>query len=472
MGLKSGENGAKAQLKSTCARAFRDYDSLLEARRGIGAKREQTAVLVDMNVVLMSVPQSVQTLSGFVKIVWGFVEWALGTGWLVVLVFDEPKNMTNAKRLEQSRRDAARTAHIVPCSNDIDPFPYTDDYSVHDLESSEQILSIRDKRVCRSRMYDEVAKRIFQMAAEKAAKWNDSGKPENKTVVLMDGVDIRGCDRPAFESRDAGMVCTDEEIRLAFQRDVPIGEGDLKLQAVEDKIRELAAPNMLLAGTSLVMSSTIDTDSLMISSLAVSKRRVNPFGASVLSVLCMRSPASKSGKDAMYLVVDTSMLEALILEYIYGRGTVISPEKALNTMLTIASFAALSGCDFCSLSGARFDHFFSSVADFARTEPLALKGFQNCLSTNPEVAKQACFGLKRICYAASAKMEEKGKRYTKQAKSVAEVDDATLQRAIWTTSYWSLNEFKADETFGFTSLVTHDAHAIPVAATGEDMQLV
>ena len=219
MGLKSGDTGAKAQLKSTCARAFREYDSLLEARRGIGATREQTAVLIDMNVVLMSVPQSVQTLHGFVKIVWSFVEWALGTGWLTVLVFDEPSNMTNAKRVEQARRDAARTAHVVPCSDDIDPFPFTDDYSVDDLELSEQILSIRDKRSCRSRMYDEVAKRIFQMAAEKAAKWNDSGKPENRTVVLMDGVDIRGCERPAFQARDAGMVCTDEEVRTAFQRD-------------------------------------------------------------------------------------------------------------------------------------------------------------------------------------------------------------------------------------------------------------
>lgn len=459
MGLKSGDAGAKAQLKSTCARAFRSCDSLLEARKVVCATREQTAVIIDMNVVLMSVPQSVCTLHGFLNIVWSFVEWAIGTGWFVVLVFDEPNYMTNAKRLEQKRRDAARNAHSIPCSVDIDPFPFTDDYSVHDLESSEQILSIRDKRPCRSRLYDEVAKRVFKMAAEKAAKWNASGNPAHRTVVLMDGVDIRGCERPAFEARSAGMVCNDDAIGLAFKRGVPIGEGDIKLQAVEDRIRELAGPDDLLHGTNLVMSSTIDTDSLMISALAISKRRVKPFGASVLTLLCMRNPASRAQNEdgskaaASYLVVDTSMLEGLILENIYGKGTIVSPEQALNTMLALASCAALSGCDFCSLSGARFDHFFLSMADFVRSEPLALQAFGNCTSKNVADATRACDGLLRVCYTASYFMEKKGKRYAKQSKSVGDVDEPTLRRAIWTASYWSQNEFQANETFGFATPV-------------------
>ena len=462
MGLKaSGENGAKAQFKMHCARAFRTYDTLLEARKTIGATRPQTAVLVDMNVVLMSVPNSVLTLSAFVNIVWGFVEWALGTGWLTVLVFDEPKNMTNAKRLEQARRDAARNAYAIPCSDDVDPFPYTDNYTRENLDATENVLSVRNKRSSRSRMYDEVSRRIFEMASEKAAKWNASGKEDNKTVVVLDGVDIRGCDRPAFEPRTVGMVSNNEAICESLRRQVPIGEGDLKLQALEDRIRMLAMPGQVLAGTSLVMTSTIDTDSLMISALAVSKRRANPFGASVLSVLCMRNPASKSEKQddprasASYLVVDTSMLEACILEYIY-HGEIVSPAQALNTTIALASCAALSGCDFCSLSGARFDHFFSCLQDFTRTEPLALKNFENCLSPDASIAKKACHGLMRVCYAASAKMEGKGKRYARQAQSVAEADDATLRRAIWTACYWSGNEFTADESFGFPTQSSSD----------------
>ena len=249
MGLKAaGDNGAKAQLKTHCAQAFRTYDSLLEARKKIGATREQTACLVDMNVVLMSVPSNVQTLAGFVKIVWGFVEWALGTGWMTILVFDEPASMTNAKRLEQARRDAARNAHTIPCSEDIDPFPFTDDYTREDLEGSEDVMAIRNKRSSRSRLYDEVSKQIFKMASEKAAKWNASGKPEHRTVLVMDGVDIRGCDRPAFERRAVNMISNDENVTELLRRTTAIGEGDLKLQALEDRIRALASPGQPLHG--------------------------------------------------------------------------------------------------------------------------------------------------------------------------------------------------------------------------------
>ena len=46
-----------------------------------------------------------------------------------------------------------------------------------------------------------------------------------------------------------------------------------------------------------------------------------------------------------------------------------------------------------------------------------------------------------MCYAASAKTESKGKRYQRQAQSVAEADDDTLRRAIWTTAYWIQNGF-------------------------------
>ena len=422
-----------------------------------------------MNVVLMSVPSTVSSFESFVRIVWGFVEWALGTGWLTILVFDEPAAMTNAKRLEQARRDASRNAHSIPCSTDIDPFPFTDDYTLSDIDALEGILAVRDKRASRSRFYDEVSKQIFEMACEKAEAWNASGKPENKTCILFDGVDIRGCERPAFAAREVGMCSNIPEITEAFKREVAIGEGDLKLQALEDRIRILAEPDGLLHGTKLVMASTIDTDSLMISALAVSKRRVSQQSGSsssnVQSVLCMRSPAAPRGQQqggggggdqlrayASYLVVDTVMLEACILEHIYGKAAVVDPKQALSTMLALSACAALSGCDFCALSGARFDHFFDSLADFARTEPLALKSFEHCLDANDEVARKACHGLLRVCYNASAKMEEKGKRYSKQAKSVSEIDDDTLKRAIWTAAYWIGNEHTADEGFGFPSL--------------------
>lgn len=452
MGLKTaGENGCKAQLKTHCERAFRSYDTLLDARKGIGGTREQTAVVLDFNVVLMSAPESVSTLSEYVKICFNFVEHGMASGWLLALVFDEPERMTLAKRQEQARRDAAKK--VIPCSEDIDPFPFSDDFSSSDLDQCECILKVRDKRKCRSRLYDEVAKRVYQMALEKAFKWNQSGNPAHRTVLLLDGVDLRGCDRPPFEPRRVRMECNDDAVGALFHRQTSVGEGDIKLQLIEDRIRALSGFD--LKGTNLVMLSTIDTDSLMISSLAVSKRRAFPIDGSnsVHSVLCMRTPASRSdkasGAGASYLVIDVAMLEALILQHVYGRGAAVDPTTALDTMIAIASSAALSGSDFVSAPGTRFDHFFNSIHDFARTEPAALRTFRNALSSQASDARRTAGGLTRLCVCASVAMEEKGKRYAKQSKQVADVSDENALRAAWTVAYWLGNEHVADETFGF-----------------------
>jgi hypothetical protein len=336
MGLKSGETGAKAQLLKTCSSAFQKFSTLLDARNGVGKTRRETAVVVDMNVILMSVPQSIQTLQGFVNIVWGFVEWALGTGWVTILVFDEPSFMTNAKKIEQQRRDAARTARTSICSDDLDRFPFTDNYALEDLENVDEILAVRDKRPCRSRLYDEVSKQIFEKACLKATTWNASGNPAHETVILFDGIDVRGCSRPPFEKRDVKMVSNRQDVADAFARTVPIGEGDIKIQDVEDRIRTLSVEGGILSGTRLVVQSTIDTDSLMIGLLGVSKRRLESTlptatTAPIQSLLCMRSAASKrqrtepydpssASSAAFYLTVDIVLLEALILEHLFGKS--------------------------------------------------------------------------------------------------------------------------------------------------------
>lgn len=476
MGLSAtGNYGAKAQLKQKCDRAFQTYDSLLQTRQKIESARRQAASIIDMNVIMMSVPSSVTTLHEFKQKIWRYVEDAIGTTKLTVLVYDEPCNMTNAKKLEQARRDASKKKKEIQCSDDIDPFPFTDNYSAYDLQKHTNILAVRDKRSCRSRLYDEIAKFLMGVITEKIQVWNATGNSEHETIVVFDGVDIRGCDRPAFASRNVEIVATDPEVAGLFQRETPIGEGDLKLQDIEDKIRMHSIPGEPLHGINLVMLSTIDTDSLMISSLAVSKRRVAPFGSnSLMSVLCMRNRAQMSSGDngmipSNYLVVDTKMLEACILEHVYGVNTTVEPEEALNTMIAVAAGAALSGCDFCSLQGARFDHFFNCIQDFARTEPLALNGFKHCLSEDPNETKKACYGLRRLCYNASVKMEDLGKRYSRQALSVGSVDDQTLRRAIWTACYWSKREHVANESFGFVTFrQTSSCNAIDIPCSDDD----
>lgn len=471
MGLKAtGDNGAKAQLRKHCKRAFRTYNTLLDTRKAIGATRQQTVVLLDMNVVLMSIPESVQTLHGCVRVVWSFVEWAIGTGGLTICVFDEPNAMTNAKKAEQARRDAAKETRKIVCSADLEPCPLTDDFTAADLEGLSNVLPVRDNRATRSRMYDEISKRIYAIASEKAAKWNATGKPEHRTCIIMDGVDARGCERPRHERREPAMIGNDEAIVQALRRDQAIGEGDIKLQQLDGRIRELAVEGGVLHGTSLIMASTIDTDSLMISALSVSKRRVTPYMSSVHTVLCMRTLATKAQKEenphaaATYLVCDTAMLEGMIQQHIWGASAQPTAEQMLQAMLAMSAATALAGCDFVELWGARFDHFFNALSEFVKSEPNALQQFQVALAPEPVVARQACNSLVRVCYAASKVMEEKGGRYKKQAESVWNCDDATLLRAVWTAAYWAENEFHADVEWGFAPPAATAFYGVPSIA--------
>lgn len=458
MGLKcTGEKGAKAYLRANAKRAFRTYDTLLDTRKAIGAERQQTALLLDMNVILMSIPESVTTFQGCVRVVWGFVEWAIGTGWLTICVFDEPANMTNAKKAEQAKRDAAREARQIVCSPDMVEVVPTDEFTAAQLEDMQNVMPLRDNRASRSRLYDEISKRIYDIAVAKANKWNASGKPEHRTCIIMDGVDRRGCERPRDAPREAGMIGNDEALLQAFQRDRPIGEGDIKLQQLDGRIRELAMEGGPMEGTQLVMQSTIDTDSLMISALGVARRRISPYSSSVHTLLCMRTPVTKAKREenpdatATYLVCDVAMLEGYMQQKIWGRTVVPTPEQMLNSMLAMSAATALAGCDFVELSGARFDHFYESLGDFVTTEPNALQNFGSALAEEPAVARQACQSLMRVCYTASNAMKDK-KNYKRQAENVWNCDDASLLRAVWTAAYWAEHEFEANEEWGFAPL--------------------
>ena len=458
MGLKSGETGAKSYLKEKCPPAFRTYDSLYATRNDVGAKRTQTALLIDGNVLLMGLPESVATLAGCVKVILNQLEAALGTSWLTILVFDEPAAMTMAKKAEQARRDATRTAKAVPCSNDID-LPKTDDFTREELAEMPNIFPLRDHRPTRSRLYDEIIRQVYLALTERVDKWNQNENPDFRTVIVFDGVDLRGCDRPVGEKRNVAMSGSDASVVENLKRDKAVGEGDLKLQLLDERIRALAVEGGVCEGTNLILTSTIDTDSMMIATLGVSRRRVNPVASSCHSLLCMRSPASKRQREAdanakaTYLCVDVAMLEGLMQAHMW-KGRVVEPQEALNAMLTLAAGAALCGCDFVFLRGLRFDHLWDSLPEYIANEPLSLSSFGKSINAsivNETKRGVAARSLTRVCVNASRAMEEKP-RYKKQAQAVFEVDDATLRRAMWTACYWNLNEHEANLLWGFEPL--------------------
>ena len=469
MGLKGGKDGAKAQLRERCPGAFRVFDSLSECRDGVLpderdaddhllTKRQQTVVLGDGNVMLMQIPESACSIEAFSDILFSFVRDLVRSGRIAILVFDEPEAMTWAKREEQQRRDAARSARTVTASADIDAQnTLPKNFSSADLETFHDVHLLKSDRKLRMRLYDEAARRVFLRIKDLMSVWKSSG--HDAGVLILDGVDIRGCGLADDEKREPSIVGTDSRVVADFERSAKIGEGDLKLIAIENRLRELISSNERYADYRLCLTSTVDTDSLPIMMLDVAKRRTSPYRGALHSLFCMRTPPTKRAREedchvsSTYLCTDIALLEGLVQQHLWSSTTSKpTPDEMLNAMLAFASACALCGCDFTleGLKGSRFDHFYESFPTFIRDEPDALRGFGATLARESAVARRACSGLQKVCATASAAMSVK-KRYLKQSKSVSEVSETLLLRALWTCAYWSQVERRADDEWGFFS---------------------
>lgn len=454
--------------------AFRRFDNLHDARDNVmqdgkeeeggadGAaedpaltKRHRTAVLLDGNVLMMSVPESVGEINAFANIIYNYVRAALRTGSLVVVAFDEPAFLTQAKKEEQQRRDVQRKARTVECSHDMQLVPLGHEFTRQELDSLPDVHVLKADRKCRVRLYDDVIRRVFERVITVMQQWSANGHEPG--CLILDGVEIRGADRALDEARRVEMVGTNPEILGHFKRATSIGEGDIKLMALENRLRELVSVNPDYAHFRLCVTSTTDTDSFMTFLIDVAKRRVNPYTGSLHSLFCMRELPSKREREtsanarATFLCCDVAMLEAHIQTHLWSMVTKKpSTDEMLAAVLALCASAALCGCDFTldGLKGSRFDHFWESLPSFVATEPGALASFNSALDQQQTVAQSACQALYRVCVQASRHMQEKP-RYKKQAQSVSDVPDTMLKRAVWSTAYWGLQEFPATTDWGF-----------------------
>eukprot|EP00966_Prymnesium_polylepis_P120944 2795023-Prymnesium_polylepis.1 len=93
------------------------------------------------------------------------------------------------------------------------------------------------------------------------------------TSLTFDGIDPRGDARGHDQPRMPGIISTDDQMQEMLHREKPIGEGDLKLVAVEQAIeRHRWLENSPVASVRMVLHWTIDTDSLMINLIAEAER--------------------------------------------------------------------------------------------------------------------------------------------------------------------------------------------------------
>ena len=170
------------------------------------------------------------TFRAYVAIMTAQIEEACQAAAHVVVVFDEPDAMTMAKRSEQRRRDVVRQARVPLCSEELVATITDDNFSTNDLNTDGcSVKLLMEFRKARPRFYDAVCVAVMNRfrAAMEGGVWS----------LTFDGVDMRGAERGFGVPRDAGVLSSDDPFWQALlNREAPIGEGDLKLTDVTQRV--------------------------------------------------------------------------------------------------------------------------------------------------------------------------------------------------------------------------------------------
>lgn len=448
MGLKSGDNGCKAVFQRQFASAFLACPKLNDVRELADVARSETLVVLDGNVMVKGMPQSVTTYKEYVQILVTQIAPAIQAAGHVVVVFDEPRAMTRAKIDEQRRRDSKSTAQTPVCSEELVACITTDEFTEEMLCAEGcNVRLLMQHRAPRSRFYDALCASILTHFIE-----NTSG---GEWSLTFDGIDPRGVERAFDAPREAGILSSDEAFwRPLLTRDVPIGEGDIKLTDVAQRVHDAAQhQDTPVHGVVLNLIVTIDTDSLVIELLKQQTRlsRTDERDRNELSIVCLKEPARKRKGDdfitpTRFLCCNAARFHADVSEY-------LAPARSEDQYAAVALLVAACsccGCDFLEVKGTRADLMLPVVKEVVRKHPEVLRDMARIFDEDEAVVRKAlpALGVVLEAYADDIATKPRMKRSHASASNYC---DAQVLRALWTVSYWCGREFRDCSAWGFAS---------------------
>ena len=456
MGLGGGPHGAKAVFLDKFSGAFANVSRLDDVRKLVGVGRSNTLVVLDGNVMMNAIPKEVDTFRGYVRILSYQLNEAIQAAAHVVVVFDDPKAMTPAKADEQSRRDQLRQARVPLCSEDLVATIFDDDYHTNDLLSDGcNVKLLMEFRKARPRFFDAVC-------AELLRKFRAEMTGDGTWSLTFDGVDRRGADRGIGVAREAGVLSSDDAFwQPLLTRTEPIGEGDLKLTDVTQRVHNAARlEGSPVHGVVLNLVTTIDTDSFAIELLQQNRRerRAEEADRDEMTVLCLRERARKRKGDdfetaAHYTCCDMRSFHELILDYFYGTQHLSDAMKAQQpaALALFAAALALCGCDFVEVKGLRADLALPVVREIVRKHPKELDYMRRLFETERNSKIQALLAVQSFLVRYAASLEDVP-RMKKAKDNASNYCQAQLYRALWTCSYWHQHELKDCSKWGFSSM--------------------
>lgn len=474
MGLAAkGENGVKAMLRRKYPEAFSRHATVADATQACGRSREEVVATVDGNVLLMQIPGSVERFVEYVDVVANILRAKLRSATVVVVVFDEPEILTKAKREEQQKRDASRQQPATYHSADIASVPTDDAYDGAALRAVRNCHEVVASRAARSRFYDAIGVELVrclgaELAATATAQAQVGGAGVSAGVVVFDGLDPRGAKRPPNAPREVRLFGAGPDVDVVADalRHGPIGEGDLKLAAIEESVRRVAAlpeperPAPLRAAC-VHFAVTIDTDSLAIGLLERARLDVEaPTRPKFQSALLMRERAPKRGRDgeegqASYLVCDYDALYLLVQKDLWnvrlGVLRQMDPVKKRIAMTLTVGGWILAGSDYAGIKGLHATMTTEAVPGVLHRAPRLREMTKAAWSGDVSAARLLMPQVLRRLVDLSVRNYAEGPRVRRSTLADLEhYDEVQLRRAAWCCAYWSGWEICDDlDEFGF-----------------------
>ena len=469
MGLLTGPHGVETLLKTLFPESWVDHDRLTELAEA--GHEHKNVVILDGNVLVRMIPQTVNTFPEYVDVFVGFVTRALAASSTTIIVFDEPEAISAAKSEEQRKRDAQVQKTQVVCSEDLAPLlaPTNDDYDRVALGKYDPHELIK-ARAARPRFFDAVVVACMEQL--------EAGNALKRKTVIFDGIDSSGVDRPLGTPRTASMYGSNERLEsLLSRKKFSLGEGDLKLPDLASQIQLLRDTGKAFLGVERIILQTIDTDSVAIELMAAAARHQQQIEVRFLKpmsiVLALRKKRTekRAREEGLEIGVDCTpayfactdvdkLFEAIIKHFAPPKGY----ERHLVTLLVAG--LVLCKSDFVELKGLRPDAVFAAMklAMDSKVEGFVTKLLAPMEHTWLLDPTDTLDNIKRarnemaesvdalVDYATEALLAiPRMKAASNRVKTLPEIERMLLvRRAVWVVCYWSGGcELTQLDAFGF-----------------------
>jgi hypothetical protein len=477
MGLESGDFGAKKTVLNmlkllhaggVVLNGALEVTKLDELHTHYQTNKTDACIIVDGNVLVRASPQL--SYNDFCEFISSQVNKFFSVADHVIVVFDEPDAVTVAKREEQAHRDAQRKKREIVTSEDILQLPRTDAYNEADIITCPNVHGLIENRLTRSRLMDMVFCKIMEEACnatstQVAMLWS---------TLTLDGIDPRGDGRGHREVRSPSIFSTKPEMETVLRRTEPIGEGDMKLVAVEKAIEvHRCQEGSPVSSVRVILHHTIDTDSILINLIAEADR--DSRGVNTLtSLLCLREPQRKRKGDtqatgAHYKVVDMAKLYRAVMLMMFKEDTTSVRKLGREAVALLAMVIAAAGCDFTGknqIKGLRANELMCTLSHLVSERPTMLPTMRGAWSGSIPETLKTCKVMQMVLNVHGRNLGEgqhtvpavlSAESYDgsvstvrrKQALDVQNPSEEGLRRAAWVVAYWSGHEFKELAHFGF-----------------------